>query len=213
MLSGARVIQLYWNPASPHRGNDDLRTVIAEALQQDRTLDSVVPPQIPGHRTSFLTGGSATVKVGWDDQIPLSLGYDPTIPDNPKLARQVRNRLETAGGMTVRLAPADTNADLLLEDRKAWTPTAIAWLQPLLDNPLPSSVDSINRAEQQARSSDDPATMNSALATLQDQAVRDGLLLPLIQQNEYIYIRHDFEIAPTSFGPGWQLGLWGISAH
>ncbi len=211
VLAGAQVRQLRWNPTSPYRNNEDLREVIAGALQEDRTIDSVVPPQVPGHRASFPVGGTPKAKITWSKRIPLTLGYDPTIPDGVDVANQLRGRLEGTGGMSVRLRPGDPDADLLLEDRKAWTPTAIAWLQPLLDDPLKSSASTISRAAAQARSPDAPAAMDSALDTLQAQAAKDVVLLPLTQRDEYVYVRQGTQISPTSFGPGWQLGLWGIS--
>lgn len=210
-LAGARVRQLRWNPASQYRGNEDLREVIAGALQEDRTSDSVVPPQIPGHRASFPLGGKSKAEITWSKRIPLTLGYEPAIPDGGDLANQLRSRLEDTGALSVRLRPGDANTDLLLEDRNAWTPTALAWLQPLLDPALKSSASTIRRAETQARSSDVPATLYSALGTLQSQAAKDNLLLPLTQQDEYVYVRQGAQIAATSFGPGWQLGLWDVS--
>lgn len=211
VLAGARVQQLRWNPVSQYRGNEDLREVIAGALQEDRTLDSVVPPQVPGYWASFPLGGKSKAKITWSTRIPLTLGYDSAIPDGGDLANQLRSRLEDTGGISVRLRPGDGDTDLLLQDRKAWTPTAIAWLQPLLDDPLKSSASTISRAEAQARNSDAQATLDSALGTLQTQAAEDDVLLPLTQRDEYVYVRQGAQIAATSFGPGWQLGLWGVS--
>ena len=210
-LAGAQVRQLRWNPVSQYRDNKNLRELIAGALQEDRTIDSVVPPQIPGHRASFPVGGTSKVKITWSKRIPLTLSYDPTIPDGADLANQLRSRLEDTAAITVRLRPGAADTDLFLEDRKAWTPTAIAWLQPLLDAPLRSSASTINRASAQARSAEAPATMVSALGTLQAQAAKDAVLLPLTQRDEYVYVRQGAQIERTSFGPGWQLGLWGTS--
>jgi peptide/nickel transport system substrate-binding protein len=212
VLAGAQVRQLRWNPVSRYRANEDLRQVIAGALQEDRTIDSVVPPQIPGHRTSFPVGGRSKAKITWSKRIPLTLGFDPTIPDGADVANQLRTRLEDTGAITVRLRSGDADTDLLLEDRKAWTPTAIAWLQPMLDDPLKSSATTINRAASQARSADAPDAMDSALGTLQAQAAKDDVLLPLTQRDEYLYVRQGAQMALTSFGPGWQLGLWGITS-
>jgi peptide/nickel transport system substrate-binding protein len=156
-------------------------------------------------------GGTPKAKITWSKRIPLTLGYDPTIPDGADLANQLRNRLEDTGAITVRLRPGGADTDLLMEDRKAWTPTAIAWLQPMLDDPLKSSASTINRAAAQARNADAPATMDSALAALQAQAAKDAVLLPLTQRDEYVYVGQGAQITPTSFGPGWQLGLWGTS--
>ncbi len=60
-----------------------------------------------------------------------------------------------------------------------------------------------------ASTTDDAA--NQLLAALQVRAAADRVVLPVSQSDEYLYVRADAELAPTSFGPGWQLGLFGIS--
>ena len=35
-------------------------------------------------------------------------------------------------------------------------------------------------------------------------------MLPISQSDEQMYARAGIEIGDGSFGPGWQLGLWGI---
>ena len=211
VASGARVLQLRWNPVSPHRKSADLRRAVATALQEDRTSDSLVPPQVPGHRAAFPLGGKVT-SAELDDRISLTLGYDPTIPDGSDLAGQLRSRLEDIGGVSVRLTAGSSDADLLLEDRKAWTPTALAWLQPFLDSPLASSVGTIQRAEVQARTGETPIVTTTALGVVQAQAGNDLTVLPLTQHDENLYLR-GAEMDPASFGPGWQLGLWGIQTQ
>lgn len=209
---GARVLQLRWNPASPHRRTADLRKAVASTLQEDRTSDSLVPPQVPGHRAAFPLGGKVNTSAELDHRVSLTLGYDPTIPDGPDLAAQLRSRIEGIGGVSVRLVAGGPDSDLLLEDRKAWTPTALAWLQPFLDSPLASSADTIQRAELQARTGETPIATNTALAVLQAQAGNDLSVLPLTQHDEKLYLR-GAEMDPASFGPGWQLGLWGIQTQ
>ena len=131
--------------------------------------------------------------------------------DGADLANQLRGRLEDTGAMSVRLRPGDADTDLVLEDRKAWTSTVLAWLQPLLDHPLRGSAGTISRAEGQARSTDAPDPLYAAFGRLQTQAAKDNVLLPLTQRDEYVYTRQGAQVEPTSFGPGWQLGLWGIT--
>ena len=36
-------------------------------------------------------------------------------------------------------------------------------------------------------------------------------MLPISQSDEYLYARAGVEVNALSFGPGWQLGMWGIS--
>jgi len=102
-------------------------------------------------------------------------------------------------------------ADLALVDRKAWTATALAWLQPYLEAPLPSTEDTVAAVETSFRGTTEDAQALQLLATLQKQAATDLVVLPLTQSDEYLYVRTGAEMTPTSYGPGWQLGLFGIS--
>ena len=52
---------------------------------------------------------------------------------------------------------------------------------------------------------------DALLSALQKQSAVDLTDLPLSQSDEYLYARAGVDIAQTSFGPGWQLGLWGIT--
>ncbi len=212
LLTGARVHQLIWFPESRLRANAALRQAVSVALQDDRTLDSVVPVGIPGHQASFATGGRATPKITWDNRITLTLGYDSTMPDGRDLANLVRSRLEDTGGMSVRLVPDDTRTDLQLVDRKAWTPTAIAWLQPYLDAPLPGSKSAVDKLDTQFRASPlfsdaELAQANALLAQLQARANADAIVLPMTQSDEVLFSRAGVTIGENSFGPGWQLGV------
>lgn len=210
-LPGARVLELRWNPTSGSRSNTALRKVIAGALQEDRTLDSVVPYGIPGHYSSFPLGGRSSAKITWSDRIPLTLGYDASIPNAGDLANQVRSRLEDTGGMSVRLRPNKGDTDLLLEDLKAFSPPAIAWLQPVLNDPLPGSASVISKAATQARSTGASQSPDAALATLQEQAAKDDVVLPISQSDEVLFTADGVGTTTTSYGPGWTLGLWGLN--
>jgi peptide/nickel transport system substrate-binding protein len=149
--------------------------------------------------------------VTWKTRINLTLGYDPTIPSGRDLAVQLRTRLEDTGGLSVKLAPGEAGADLQLLDRKAWTATALAWLQPYLDAPLPEAAATLARVETQFRGTTNPAVADRLLAVLQRQSAVDLVMLPISQSDEYLYARTGVEVSARSFGPGWQLGLWGIS--
>jgi peptide/nickel transport system substrate-binding protein len=212
VLTGARVLQLAWSPDSRSRGNKALRTAIALALQGDRTSDSVVPGGVPGHVATFPLGGRTNPRVTWDNRINLTLGYDPTQPNGRDIATQIRTRLEDTGGLSVQLR-TDGPADLTLVDRKAWTATALAWLQPYLEAPLPASADTVAATERSFRRTPptDAATADRLLAQLQEQAAADLVLLPVSQSDEYVYVGPDAAMGETSFGPGWQLGLFGVT--
>ena len=209
-ITGARVHQLQWAAGTPKRQNPALRKAIALALQGDRTSASVVPNGVPGYAESFPAGGRARPEVTWSRRIQLTLGYDPSMPNGRDIATQIRTRLEDTGGLSVRLRPGEAAADLLLVDRKAWTPTALAWLQPYLDTPLPGSRALLASVEARFRASTTEADSSRLLTALQRQAAIDATVLPLSQASEFVFVRDGAEVSATSFGPGWQLGLWGM---
>jgi peptide/nickel transport system substrate-binding protein len=211
VLGGARVLQLAWSPTALTRLNKPLRQAIAVALQGDRTSDSIVPTGVEGHTAAFPLGGRAKPKVTWKSRINLTLGYDATMPNGQDLATQIRGRLENTGGLSVQLRPGDLNADLNLVDRKAWTATALAWLQPYLDAPLPTAASTVKTIETEFRATTDGNTADRQLAALQKQAAVDLTLLPISQSDEHIYIRRGVEMSGGSYGPGWQLGFFGTS--
>lgn len=215
VLTGTRVLQLVWSSASPSRRDKGLRTAVALALQGDRTSDSVVPGGVPGHVSTFKLGGRTRPLVTWKKRIRLTLGYDSTEPNGQDIAVQIRTRLENIGGLSVQLRPDETG-DLTLVDRKAWTATALAWLQPYLEAPLPATASTVASTQtayqgQATLSSADAAAADRLLATLQKQAAADLVVLPVTQSDEYVYTRIGVRLSATSFGPGWQLGLFGIS--
>ena len=211
VLGGARVLQLEWSPYSRMRSDKALRQAIAVALQRDRTSDSIVPNGVPGHASAFPVGGRAKPKVTWKSRINLTLGYDASMPNGQDIATQIRGRLENTGGLSVQLKPGDLNADLNLVDRKAWTATALAWMQPYLDAPLPTAASTVKTIETEFRATTDSDTADRQLAALQKQAAVDLTVLPITQSDEPVYLRRGVEIAGGSYGPGWQLGFFGIS--
>jgi peptide/nickel transport system substrate-binding protein len=210
VLSGARVLQLQWSPTSRMRSNKALRQAIAVALQRDRTSDSLVPNGVQGQTTAFPLGGKAKPKVTWKSRINLTLGYDASMPNGQDLATQIRGRLENTGGLSVQLRPGVLNADLNLVDRKAWTATALAWLQPYLDAPLPAAASTVKTIETEFRATTDADTADNQLAALQKQAAVDLIVLPISQSDEHVYVRRGVEMSGGSYGPGWQLGFFGI---
>ncbi len=211
IIGGTRVQQLLWNPSSPMRARKRLRQAVAVALQGDRTSDSVVPAGVPGHIAAFPAGGKATPKVTWKNRVKLTLSYDPTAPNAGDIAAQIRSRLELTGGLSVQLRRGDHGADLALVDRKAWTPTAVAWLQPYTDHPLAGSATTVEALTVQFRRTVDDAAARAIVGTLQRQAAADATVLPISQSDEYLYLRGGVEMNGGSWGPGWQLGLFGIS--
>src|SRR4249920_2777525 len=211
VLGVARVLQLAWSPTSRMRANKALRQAIAVALQGDRTSDSIVPNGVVGHTAAFPLGGKAKPKVTWKSRINLTLGYDASMPNGEDIANQIRGRLENTGGLSVQLKPGVTDADLNLLDRKAWTATALAWLQPYLDAPLPAVKSTVSTIETEFRATTDDAAADRLLAVLQKQSAVDLTVLPVSQSDEHLYVRRGVELSGGSFGPGWQLGFFGVS--
>ncbi|WP_344807207.1 ABC transporter substrate-binding protein [Microlunatus ginsengisoli] len=208
--TGLRVKELFWSPSSSHRSNKALRQAIAVSLQGDRTLQSVIPGGIPGHITAFPAGGKATPKVTWKRRISLTLSYSSTDPDARDQANQIRTRLEDTGGMSIRVRADDARADLSLVDYKAWTATPLAWLQPYLASPLPESATKIDTLVEAFRQATEPKQADALLAQLQRQAAQDLTILPISQADEYSFSAEGTDIAAASFGPGWQLGYFGM---
>jgi len=214
LLPGARIRQLEWTPNSKHRSDTALRLAILGALQEDRTAESLVPSRVSGYVPAFKAGGSGTVKITWDTRVTLTLGYDPTMPDGLDQASLIRTRLEAAGGLSVRLVATDgagsPATDLRLVDRKAWTDTALAWLQPYLDAPASDSATEVTGWATEASETDDPVRQAALLKLLQERAATDAVILPLSQSDEPVFFAQGVTVPTTSFGPAWQLGLWGV---
>lgn len=212
-LPGARVRQLWWDPDSKHRDSGAMRKAVAAALQEYRVLSSLVPTETPGHVESFDVGAGAKPRITWKQRVHLTLAYDPTAPDAADQANQIRARLEATGGWSVRLVMATpvatADADLLLVDFKPWTATAMAWLQPYLDQTVQD--DKADKAATTVRRNADPAKVNPALAKLQQLAAEDLVVLPIIQTDESVFVAEGWTAAPDQFGPAWQLGLWGFA--
>jgi len=208
VLPGAQVQRLVWNPSSGYRINADLRSAISAALQDDRTLDSIVPNGVAGHVPAFKLGGSPTIKPAQGSRFTLRLSFDAHVSGQRDLASQVRDRIEQTVGVSVRLVPNATDADLTLTDQGAYIQTPYAWLQPYLQDPLPGSAAKVDELEQQARSSTDAAARDLLLGEIQQQAGVDATVLPIKQADRVIFIARGVDMSEPRYGPGYQLGLW-----
>lgn len=208
-LRGTRTILLAWNPDSPHLANTTLRLGVARSLQRDRTLASIVPTDVAGYSPSFPVGGRPKLPDLDGKRINLTLGYLPTAPGHGDLARLVRDRIESLGGISVRLVRG-TDADLQLTERPAWVHTATGWLQRYLDDPLPRSANAVETLTRRARTSSNTDRLR-ALADLQEQAAIDSTVLPIAQADGILMVGRGVSlVGGVPFGSGWQLGLWGI---
>ena len=102
------------------------------------------------------------------------------------------------------------DADLTLVDRKAFTATGLSWLQPYLAAPLPETAGIVNTLQLRYRSLTNEDEATGVLAALQRQARLDLVLIPLTQSDEYVSPATGSPSTLNSFGPGWQLGLFGM---
>ncbi len=212
--------------AGPHRHPDPDAAVVAARHRDGRPSESarLLPSRCrgiapwtrscraasPATSARSRMGGKAVPKVTWPEPIQLSLSYDPTIPEGRDQANQIRTRLEDTGGFSVRLQPGQPNADLTLVDRKAFTATGLSWLQPYLANPLPETAAIVNTLQLRYRSLTNEEEALRVLGALQRQAAVDLVLIPLTQSDEYVVAREGVTVQLNSFGPGWQLGLFGM---
>ena len=206
-LPGQRVTRLVWNSESPRRDDATLRSAVALALQQDRTLDSLVPVGIAGHVAAFPVGGRPELPSIEGERVILTLGYDPSAPGAADLARTLRDRIETVNGLSVRVT-AEPDADLMLTDQSPWVVTAAGWLQDYVEHPLKDSAGVVEALEFQARTSS-PDDWR-AVTLLQQQAVADLTVLPVSQSDGILVLGAGLTLASNSVGSGGVLGLWGI---
>ncbi len=210
-LPAARMQRLIWNPASELRARADVRTAVAQALQADRTLTSLVPPQLEGSVPSFPVGGRPSIAPIPGKRLNLTLAYSTRAPGQGDLARLLRDRLEANAGLSVKLVTDTTDADLILTDRGAWVNTPLGWLQSYLDDPLPGSAAKVTQLGEAARQTDDKGLRASLLAEIQQQAAADATVLPISLGPETLFVADGVIVAEQAFGPGWQLGLWGFT--
>lgn len=209
-LPGARVQRLVFQPSSRFRDDPAVRSAVAVALQPDRTLTSIVPPEVEGSVDSFPAGGSGAMPDLGGQRLRLTLGYPSRAPGARDRAAVLRDRLEVSAGMSVQLVPDASDTDLLLTDRPAWVNTAYGWLQLYVDDALPGSQAKIDGLVQSARETPDPATRLALLAEIQQQAAVDLTILPLSVGPETMLLGPGTTLQGQPFGPAWQLGLWSL---
>ncbi|MCB0912190.1 MAG: hypothetical protein KDB60_11305 [Propionibacteriaceae bacterium] len=208
-LAGMRITQLVWNENSKLRDNAKLREGVAKALQPDRTLDSIVPVGVADHAKSFPLGGRPKLPDLNGSRIHLTLGYQPTAPGHADLASLIRDRIESLGGVSVRLVTG-ADADLWLTDSPAWVNNAMGWLQRYLERPLSGSTTKLELLETRARTTSGNAR-TAALTELQQQAAADATVLPVSQGNEILFLAAGVDLVGEPFGSGQMLGLWGFT--
>ncbi len=211
-LADVRLQRLVFTPASAHRDNAAVRAAVAASLQPDRSVGSLVLPGVTGGVASFPVGGSPTVPPIQGQRLRLTLTYSSKAPGQRDLAGLVRDRLESAAGVSVLLVADASDADLLLTDRQPWLNTALGWLQPYVDEPLPGTEAKIQDLVRRARETTDAAARTALLAEIQQQAAADLTVLPLSVGPQTLYLGEGVTLQGQPFGPAWQLGLWSLRA-
>ncbi len=211
-LPQVRLQRVIVNPAAPYRDHSEVRAAVAAALQADRSAASIIPPQVTGSVASFPAGGTAQIPDIGAQRLRLTLGFTSAAPGERDLAGLLRDRLEESAGVSVLLQPDNMNADLILTDRPAWVNTALGWLQPYVDDPLPGSQAKVADLVRNARSTSDAATRLALLAEIQQQAAADLTVLPQSLAAETMLLGPGVTLQGQPFGPAWQLGLWSLRA-
>ena len=208
--SGQRVHFLRWSDTSAYRLDAALRTAISAALQNDRTLDSVIPQGVEGHITAFKLGGIASFPPLTGERPRLTLSYDSQVTGELEMARSMRDEIEASVGVSVQVVADTPTADLVLYNYKAWNVTPIAWLQPYRTAALPGSADKIASLEKLYRTTTDQATRDSALSELQSQAAVDAIVLPISQEDDDMFLATGVKTREPLYAPGYQLALWAL---
>jgi peptide/nickel transport system substrate-binding protein len=209
--AGQRVHFLRWSDTSAYRLNAALRTAISGALQDDRTLDSIIPEGIEGHITAFKLGGIASIPPLTGDRPRITLSYDSQVTGDPEMARSIRDSIEASVAVSVQVVADTPTADLVLYNYKAWNVTPIAWLQPYRTAALPGSADKIASLEKLYRTTTDQATRESALSELQSQAAVDAIVLPISQEDDDMFLAAGVKTHEPLYAPGYQLALWALA--
>ena len=187
-----------------------MRTTISAALQDDRTLDSILPEGIEGHISAFALGGIASFPPLVGERPRLTLSYDSQITGEVDMARSMRDRIEASVGVSIQVVADTPTADLVLYNYKAWNVTPIAWLQPYRTAALPGSADKIASLEKLYRTTTDRATRDSALSELQSQAAVDAIVLPISQEDDDMFLASGVKTHEPLYAPGYQLALWAM---
>jgi len=209
-LTGVKVHLLVWEPSSARRLDVTLRQAISQALQDGRTLGSVIPGGIAGHTEAFPLGGAPSQPPSAGERPVLTLSYASAITGERERARDIRDRIETAGYASVQVLADSATADLRLVDMRAWTATPFAWMQPYRDAAPPGSAAKVAELEQLARSTTDAAARDRLLAEIQLQAAADMIVLPIAQEDDTVFYAAPVKVHEPRFAPGWQLALWAV---
>lgn len=210
VLPGVRLHFLVWNATSAKRLDVTLRAQVSQALQDARTSGSIIPSGVAGHVEAFPLGGAPSLPPAPGPRASLTLSYTSAVTGERERARDIRDRIESAGYASVQVVADDATADLRLVDMRAWTATPFAWMQLYRDNAPPGSAAKVAELEQWARSTTDMAARDRLLAEVQLQAAADMIVLPISQEDDTVFYAGPVKVHEPRFGPGWQLALWSV---
>lgn len=207
-LPGATVQRLVWNSESEKRSDPALRAWVRDATTPLRTLASPVPQGVSFAADTFAVGGAKPTTAASGE---ITLGYDERLPGQAALAARVQQALQPE--VTVRLLPDDRAADVWLSVDEAWTNTALAWLQPYVEFPLPERAAEVRRLEMAYRQTDSLPDAERAARDLQTALAEDATVVPLSQSDETFWMTPGTLLDPEKklhLGPCYQLGVWGF---
>lgn len=195
-----------WDPRSGHRLDGNLRQAVAAALQEDRTLDSLIPPGGPGHTAAFPLGGSPSPSpTAPKDRVTLTMAFNPNLASEADFARRVRERLESSLPVSVRLVPEPATADLHVGPSGSWVGQPLGYLLDYLAQPLPGSLTKLLDLEQRYRAVSEKDQRDVALVEIQKQAAADLTVVPIEAVDQTVYLGRGVQLSQPVMGPGWQL--------
>ena len=194
VLTGVRVLQLQWSPelGRPAEQGTAHGDRAGPAGRPDLRLSG--PRRRDRPRAGLPAGRQGRAEGHLEEPDP----PDPRLrPERPRRPGPRRADPHPTGGH--RRAQRQARARRCwcrpaAVDRKAWTATALSWLQPYLDAPLPDAADKSTHYETQFRGTTDPAAANRLLAALQRQSAVDLVMLPISQSDEHLYAGAGVEV-------------------
>ncbi|WP_026926909.1 ABC transporter substrate-binding protein [Granulicoccus phenolivorans] len=205
---------LRWNPTWQESRDPAMRAWLVAATTELRNWDSVIPPSMAGHTTTF---PMPPVAPGQRPKLPgneLRIGYVSSVAGLPALAEQLRFALQYDG--TIVLSPDRTDVAVFLEEIRATTPGS--YLQPwLADLPADRRAQVQPLYDQWVSATTEPDRVR-LLGDLQRAVAEDGTVVPLTIANDRIWLAPDIQVRTNTerehdipnWGTGYTLGLWGL---
>lgn len=205
---------LRWNPIWQESQDPAMRQYLVDATTELRNWDSIIPPGIAGHVSSYpmpplLSESRPTLPAG-----ELRIGYDSSVAGLSALAEQIRYALQDDG--TIVLSPDRTDVAVFLEEVRASTPGS--YLQPWLDSVTPERRAEVQPLYDEWVAATTGPDRERLLGELQREAAADAVVVPLTLANDRVWLAPDIQVRTNSerehdipnWGTGYALGLWGL---